>query len=337
MKEAMLYEKRDENKVRCHLCNHQCSIHPGKRGICGVRENQDGTLYTLVYGRIVAEHIDPIEKKPLFNFLPGTKAYSIGTVGCNFRCKHCQNSDISQYPHAHGGRIIGEERTPEQIVRSAKGAGCATIAYTYTEPTIFFEFAHDTSIIAHQEGLKNVFVSNGYMSADAARRIAPHLDAINVDVKAFTNRFYKEVCGARLEPVLDTIRLMRELGVWVEITTLIIPGWNDGEEELREIARFIKSVGREVPWHVTAFYPSYQMMDHPPTPVATLRLARDIGIAEGLRYVYEGNVRDSGGENTCCPGCGAAVVERSGLWLVRNRLKDGKCPECGEKIDGVGM
>ena len=337
MKEAMLYEKRDENKVRCHLCSHHCSIHPGKRGICGVRENRDGTLYTLVYGRIVAEHIDPIEKKPLFNFLPGSKAYSISTVGCNFRCKHCQNSDISQYPHAHGGRIIGEDRTPAQIVRSAKSAGCASIAYTYTEPTIFFELAHDTSIIAHQEGIQNVFVSNGYMSAEAARKIAPHLDAINVDVKAFTNKFYKEVCGARLEPVLDTIRLMRELGVWVEITTLIIPGWNDGEEELREIARFIKSVGREVPWHVTAFYPSYKMMDHPPTSVATLRLARDIGIAEGLRYVYEGNVRDSGGENTHCHGCGAVVVERSGLWLVRSRLKDGKCPECGEKIDGVGM
>ena len=337
MKEAMLYEKREENKVRCHLCSHHCSIHPGKRGICGVRENQDGTLYTLVYGRIVAEHIDPIEKKPLFNFLPGSKAYSISTVGCNFRCKHCQNSDISQYPHAHGGRIIGEDRTPAQIVRSAKSAGCASIAYTYTEPTIFFELAHDTSIIAHQEGIQNVFVSNGYMSADTARKIAPHLDAINVDVKAFTDKFYKEVCGARLEPVLDTIRLMRELGVWVEITTLIIPGWNDGEEELREIARFIKGVGREVPWHVTAFYPSYKMMDHPPTSVTTLRLARDIGIAEGLRYVYEGNVRDSGGENTYCHGCGAAVVERSGLWLVRSRLKDGKCPECGETIDGVGM
>ena len=230
MNEAMLYEARAENKVCCNLCNHQCRIREGKRGICGVRENREGTLYTLVYGKVVAEHIDPIEKKRLFNFLPGSKVFSIGTVGCNFRCKHCQNFDISQYPHAHEGNIIGEDRTPEQIVKRAKATGCESIAYTYTEPTIFYEFAYDTAVLAHRQGIKNVFVSNGYMSAEAARQIAPHLDAINIDLKAFTYKFYKEICGARLTPVLETIQRMKALAVWVEVTTLIIPGLNDAED-----------------------------------------------------------------------------------------------------------
>ncbi len=337
MSEAMLYEVRAENKVRCNLCNHQCRIREGKRGICGVRENRSGKLNSLVYGKIIAEHIDPIEKKPLFNFLPGSKAFSIGTVGCNFHCKHCQNFDISQYPHAHGGKIIGEDRTPEQIVRSAKATGCKSIAYTYTEPSIFYEFAYDTAVLAHRQGIKNIFVSNGYMSAEATRQIAPHLDAINIDLKAFTDKFYKEVCGARLTPVLETIQRMKALAVWVEVTTLIIPGLNDAEDELREIARFVKSVDHEVPWHVTAFYPTYQLMDRPPTPLATLRRAREIGMEEGLRYVYEGNVPGEAGENTDCYECGAVVIERSGLGFIRTRLHDGKCPKCGNTIDGVGM
>ncbi len=337
MKEALLYESLDRNRVRCNLCNHRCKIHDGKRGICGVRENQDGTLYSLVYGKTIAEHIDPIEKKPLFNFLPGSRAFSIGTVGCNFRCKHCQNFDISQYPHEHKGEIIGQDRTPEQIVAAAKAAGCETIAYTYTEPTIFFEFAHDTAMLAQEEGIKNVFVSNGYMSSEAAYQIAPYLDAINIDIKAFTDKFYKEICGARLKPVLETIRLMKKLGVWVETTTLIIPGLNDKEDELRDIARFVKNVGTEVPWHVTRFYPIYKLQDRPPTPVAILRRAREIGMEEGLRYVYEGNVPGEAGENTYCYDCGSVVMERSGFGFIRNNLQDGKCPECGRKIDGVGM
>ncbi len=334
MKEAMFYESMTENRVRCNLCNHRCKIKEGKRGICGVRENQSGMLYSLVYGKIIAEHIDPIEKKPLFNFLPGSKAFSIGTVGCNFHCKHCQNSDISQYPHEHGGEIIGQDRTPDQIVTAAKTAGCETIAYTYTEPTIFYEFAYDTAVLAQKEGIKNVFVSNGYMSSEAARKIAPYLDAINVDLKAFTDKFYKEVCGARLNPVLETIRLMKELDVWVEVTTLIIPGLNDDEQELRDIALFVKSVGPEIPWHVSQFYPAYKLLDRPSTSVATLRRARDIGMEEGLRYVYEGNMLGEGGENTHCYVCGALLIERYGLTLTRNRLQDGKCPECGARIDG---
>ena len=337
MKEAMLYESGEDNTVRCHLCNHRCKIREGKRGICGVRENRQGTLYSLVYGKIVAEHIDPIEKKPLYNFLPGSRAYSIGTVGCNFHCKHCQNYEISQYPHARGSRIIGTPRTPEAIVQAAEDAGCASIAYTYTEPTIFFEFAYDTGRLAHQKGIKNVFVSNGYMSAEALDRIAPYLDAINVDLKAFSETTYKDVCGARLAPVLETIQQMKERNVWVEVTTLVIPGLNDAESELRAIAGFVKRVGREVPWHVTAFYPTYKMTDRPPTPAATLRRAREIGLAEGLRYVYEGNVRSGTGENTYCHGCGAMVIARSGFGSTRTRLRNGQCPECGAVIDGVGF
>jgi len=337
MKEAMFYEAMPDNRVRCNLCNHRCKIHEGKRGICGVREDRGGRLYSLVYGKIIAEHIDPIEKKPLFHFLPGSRAFSIGTVGCNFRCKFCQNFDISQYPHQHKGEIVGQDRTPSQIVASAKAGQCKSIAYTYTEPTIFYEFALDTAVLAREEGIKNVFVSNGYMSPEAARYIAPYLDAANIDIKAFTDTFYKKVCGGRLEPVLETIRLLKALGVWVETTTLIIPGLNDGGEELRSIARFVKGVGPEVPWHVTQFYPTYEMLDKARTPVNTLRRARDIGMEEGLRYVYEGNVPGEGGEHTYCPSCGTVLIERYGLELLQNQLHDGTCPECGAAIDGVGM
>jgi len=334
MNEAMLYGELAGNEVACNLCNHRCKIKEGRRGICGVRENRGGKLYSLVYGKIISEHIDPIEKKPLFNFLPGSRAFSIGTVGCNFRCKHCQNSDISQYPHEHGGGIIGHDRTPDQIVTAAKAAGCETIAYTYNEPTIFYEFAYDTAVLAQKEGIKNVFVSNGYMSSEAARQIAPYLDAINIDLKAFTDKFYKQVCGARLNPVLETILLMKELDVWVEVTTLIIPGLNDGERELRNIARFVKNVGRGIPWHVSQFYPAYKLVDRPSTSVATLRRAREIGMEEGLHYVYEGNVIGEKGENTYCYVCGGLLIERYGLTLTRNYLQDGKCPECGARIDG---
>ena len=337
MQEAMFYEAMSENRVRCNLCSHRCKIDEGKRGICGVRKNRNGALYSLVYGKIIAEHVDAIEKKPLFHFLPGSRAFSIGTVGCNFHCKHCQNSDISQYPHEHGGEIIGQDRTPEQIVVSAKAVGCETIAYTYTEPTIFYEFAYDTAILAQKEGITNVFVSNGFMSPEAAREIGPYLDGINVDIKAFTNNFYKEICGARLKPVLETVQLMKELGVWVEVTTLIIPGLNDGDHELRDIARYVKSVDPNIPWHVSQFYPTYKLMDRPRTPVATLRRAREIGMEEGLHYVYEGNVPNEGGENTHCYACGSMLIERNGLELIGNRLQDGKCPECETRIDGVGM
>jgi pyruvate formate lyase activating enzyme len=326
-----------EDEVRCNLCNHRCKIKDGKRGLCGVRENRGGKLYSLVYGTVIAEHVDPIEKKPLFHFLPGSRAYSIGTVGCNFHCKHCQNADISRHPHGNEGEIIGRKRTPREVVAAAKSADCRSIAYTYTEPTIFYELAYDTALLAWKEGIKNVFVSNGYLSADAARQIAPYLDAINIDLKAFSDKFYKTVCGARLKPVLQMIELMKTLGVWLEVTTLVIPGLNDGEEELRDIARFIKHVGAEVPWHVTRFSPAYRLLDAPSTPVPTLRRAREIGLEEGLYYVYEGNIRGEGGENTYCHACKAVVIERSGFMPIQNHLQDAKCPKCGIMIHGVGI
>ncbi len=335
MKEAMFYRSGKENEVICELCSHHCHIKDGKRGICRVRENRDGVLYSMVYGRLIAENVDPIEKKPLFNFLPGSQAYSISTVGCNFHCLHCQNYDISQYPHFHNGEIAGDERTAETVIGDAVRSGCTSVCYTYVEPTIFYEFAYDCSVLAHKRQLKNVFVSNGYMTPEVTRHLAPVLDGINIDIKAFTDDFYKKTCKARLQPVLDTVQLMHDLGVWVEATTLIIPGLNDSTEELREIARFIHSVSPAIPWHVTAFYPIYKMMDRDPTPVATLRKAREIGLAEGLHYVYEGNVPGEGGENTYCPGCGTKLIDRFGFSIQQNNLKDGHCSKCGQQLAGV--
>jgi pyruvate formate lyase activating enzyme len=335
MKEAMLYQTGKNDEVTCNLCNHHCHIKPGKRGICGVRENREGKLYSLVYGRLVAENNDPIEKKPLFHFLPGSRSYSISTVGCNFGCLHCQNSEISQYPHQYGGDITGHERTPESIIKAAIQTDCASISYTYVEPTIFYEFALACSELAHAQRLKNVFVSNGYMTSEATHRLAPMLDGINIDIKAFTDDFYRKVCKARLQPVLDNVRLMRELGVWVEVTTLLIPGLNDSTEELRKIAGFIQEIDAGIPWHVTAFHPTYKMLDRERTPVETLRRARDIGLEQGLRYVYEGNIPGQGGENTWCPSCGAELITRFGYSIQRNKMVNGCCNDCGQRIDGV--
>jgi pyruvate formate lyase activating enzyme len=335
MKEAMLYERREDAKVKCLLCNHYCSIQPGKRGICAVRENRDGALYSLVYGKVVARNIDPIEKKPLFHFYPGSRSYSIATAGCNFRCLHCQNADISQLPREYG-EIPGSFMSPQQVVEASEAAGCASISYTYTEPTIFFEFAYDCAMLAREKGIKNVFVSNGYTSKEAIKVIAPYLDANNIDLKG-DDEFYKKVCGARLNPVLNTIRLMKEAGVWVEITTLIIPGYNDSEDFLKWTAEFIKSVDPAMPWHVTGFYPTYKLLDAPPTAIATLRKAREIGLSAGLKYVYEGNVPGEGGENTYCPSCGELLIERFGFSLTTIRMKDSQCQKCGMLIDGIGM
>ncbi|MCL4490843.1 MAG: AmmeMemoRadiSam system radical SAM enzyme [Nitrospirae bacterium] len=335
MREARLYEKLDGGKVKCFLCSQYCSISPGKRGICAVRENRDGTLYTLVYGKVAAKHVDPIEKKPLFHFYPGSRSYSIATVGCNFKCLHCQNYQISQYPR-HYPDIPGEDMTPEQVVREAELAGCQSISYTYTEPTIFLEFVYDCARLARERGISNVFVSNGYTSPDAARLIAPYLDADNIDLKG-DDAFYKKIVGAKLQPVLDTIRLMKELGVWIEITTLIIPDYNDSDEFLTWAAEFIKSVDAAIPWHVSQFYPTYELLDKPRTPLSTLRKAKEIGLKAGLKYVYEGNVPGEGGENTYCPSCKQLLIQRFGFALTAVAMNDSKCPECGTRVDGVGM
>jgi pyruvate formate lyase activating enzyme len=334
MKEAMFYERLEGRNVRCFLCAHQCLISEGKRGICGVRENREGSLYSIVYGKPVSMNIDPIEKKPLFHFYPGSTSFSISTVGCNFKCKHCQNYDISQYPKVHPGRLPGENTEPEEIVNAAERAGCRSISYTYTEPTIFFEFAHDCAHLAHKKGIKNIFVSNGYTGAEATRAIAPFLDANNIDLKG-DDAFYKKICGARLQPVLDTIKRMKELGIWIEITTLIIPSHNDSKEIIHGIIDFILSVDPAIPWHVSQFYPTYELMDVSRTPVETLRWVRETGLNRGLKYVYTGNVPGEGGENTYCPGCGELLIERYGYMIRQNRMKKGHCFKCETIIEGV--
>ena len=335
MHEALFYQRMGDGRVTCGLCHHQCQIRPGRRGLCGVRENRDGVLVSLVYGELVAEHVDPIEKKPLLHFLPTSRAYSISTVGCNFFCRHCQNSDISQFSHASSNEIPGVMRRPDQVVAEALRLHCASVCYTYVEPTIFFEFALDCAVLARKEGLKNVFVSNGYMMPEVTRQLSGVLDGINIDIKAFTDDFYQQVCKAHLQPVLENVRLFHELGVWVEVTTLLIPGLNDSEDELRQLARFIHSVSPTMPWHVTAFYPTYKMTDRPPTPVASLRRAREIGLEEGLSFVYEGNIPGGGGEDTSCPDCGKTLIRRHGFQVQENRLKKACCGGCGRQIAGV--
>ena len=337
MKEAMLYEKLSDGKVKCNLCNHRCTIKDGNYGICGVRQNTDGSLYTLVYDKIIASHIDPIEKKPLFQFYPGSTAYSVATVGCNFKCKHCQNADISQLPMERKGYVVGEKIGPEEMAEAARRSGCQSIAYTYTEPTVFFELAYDTAQKAHDKGIKNIFVSNGYMTPEALKEISPYLDGINIDLKAFTEKFYKDICGARLAPVLDTIRLAKNLGIWVEVTTLVIPTLNDSEDELRQIAEFLTDADVSIPWHISQFYPTYQLTNLPRTPVETLHRAREIGLESGLRYVYEGNVPGRGNENTYCHGCGELLIERWGYSIQKNTIIEGQCPSCGSPVAGVGL
>lgn len=335
MHEAMFWDRAPEGKVRCSLCRFRCLIAGGQRGICGVRENREGTLYTLVYGRSVAEQIDPIEKKPLFHFLPGSRTFSVATPGCNFRCLHCQNYSIAHLPLA-GRPLPGENLPPAEIVRRASAAGCRSISYTYTEPTIFYEYAYDTAVLARREGLGNVFVTNGYITEEALIHLAPHLDAANVDLKGFSEKFYREVAGATLQGVRDSLKVYHRLGIWIEVTTLVIPGHNDDEADLRGIARFIAGeLGPEVPWHVSAFHPTYRMLDRPPTPAATLRRAREIGLEAGLRYVYTGNIpAKEGGENTSCPRCGRTLVERTGYRVGRVDLAEGRCPSCGEAQQG---
>jgi len=334
--EARLYNKLENNLVKCFLCSHHCKIADGKRGICGVRENRGGMLYTLIYGKVVAQHIDPIEKKPFFHFQPGSRSYSIATVGCNFRCLHCQNFEISQMPKDQK-RIIGEDVSPEEILHEAIGTGCQSISYTYTEPTIFFEFAYDCMKLAKGKGLKNTFVTNGFMTKECLNEMKGLLDGANVDVKAFTEDFYKRVCGARLAPVLESIEYMRQLGIWIEITTLIIPTQNDSEDELRQIAKWIYKTDKSIPWHISAFYPTYKMMNIPRTPRETIDRAREIGLEEGLRYVYTGNVPGDPGESTYCYNCKKLIIERYGFNVRKNLTKESKCPYCRTEIDGVGV
>ncbi len=334
MKEALLYEKLENKLVHCYLCAHHCRIADKKFGFCEVRQNINGKLYTHAYGKVIASHIDPIEKKPLYHFLPGTFSFSIATIGCNFRCGFCQNWQISQESFRDGDNLGREELLPQEIVREALKNKCKSISYTYTEPTIFFEYAYETAKLAKEKGLYNNFVTNGFMTKDALLMIKPYLDAANVDLKFFKDSSYRKICAASLQPVLDSIKLMRELGIWVEITTLVVPGENDSEEELTGIARFIAGVDKNMPWHVSRFHPDYKFTDHEATPEATLKKAQELGKKCGLTYIYAGNVY-GWGSDTYCTSCKKLLIKREIFSILEYNIKEGKCSFCNAGIPGV--
>jgi pyruvate formate lyase activating enzyme len=339
--ETIIYKKLEDRSVRCGICRHFCLIREGKRGICQVRENRGGKLISLVYPRIIAQSIDPIEKKPIFHLKPGSFSYSIATVGCNFKCAFCQNASIAQMPPDQmsvdiKGRIQGKLISPEEIVAQAVKSGCESISYTYTEPTVFFELALETARLAKEKGLFNIFVTNGYMSEKALRMVAPFLDAANVDLKAFSDNFYKTYCKAALKPVKENIRLMRKLGVMVEVTTLLIPGLNDDKQEIKALAEFIAhDLGPETPWHVSRFHPCYRMKDRSATSVSAIMAACEAGKKAGLRYVYAGNVAGQGWENTVCHSCGTVLVKRYGYHTDNCLAPGGLCPECKSAAYGI--
>ncbi len=329
MKEALFYEKLQNNSVKCVLCYHGCVIGNNEKGFCKVRENKEGKLFSNVYCRIVAKNIDPVEKKPLYHFLPGTYTYSFSTVGCNLKCKNCQNYEISQPVDIYGVYL-----SPEEIISEVAENRLKSVSYTYTEPTVYYETARDTGFIAIENNIKNIFVSNGFMSKEVVQDASKWLHAINIDLKSFSNDFYRKICKASLKPVLDNIFLFKEKGVWVEITTLLIPGYNDSEKEIREIAKFIKSVDKSIPWHISAFYPTYLLTDAPPASPEKVKKARLIGIAEGLDYVYTGNIRDIEGGTTFCRNCGEVLIARVGYSVNTVNLQGNRCGNCGESVAG---
>jgi len=320
------------NKVRCELCPHFCTLSDGQTGICKVRRNIKGTLYSLIYGQPVALNNDPVEKKPLFHFHPGTKTLSLATVGCNMNCNFCQNWEISQ---ATPDSVAPYEMTPAQVVALAKKNGSDSISFTYTEPAVFFEYMRDIAKLAHEKGLRTILVSCGYINEKPLLELAKHLDAANIDLKGFRDEFYRDYTNARLQPVLDTLRTLKTAGGVVEITNLVIPGANDDHAEIRKMARWIKeNLGADTPLHFSRFFPKYKLTARSPPPPATLDAARTVAQKEGLSFVYVGNVSTEEGEDTFCPKCGKRLIERNGFSIDAFRLKGGKCPECGEKIYG---
>lgn len=328
---AILWEPLLGNAVRCNACAHLCEIPDGRFGICGTRKNIGGKLFTNVYERPIAVHTDPIEKKPLFHFLPGSKALSLGTAGCNFHCSFCQNDDISQL---RGDEVYGHNVSVRQLIDVARNQGCASLAYTYNEPVVFIEYVLETAREAHEEGLKNVYISNGFETTATFDLLTGNIDAMNIDLKAFTEKFYKTLCKGRLQPVLENIRRAFEMGIWVEVTTLLIPGENDSEPEIRDIASFIASVSKDIPWHISRFFPAYKMMDKPPTPLVKIDRAFEIGREVGLHFVYTGNVPFES-NTTFCPQCGKNMIVRHAYSLTKMQIESGCCPYCGTKIAGV--
>lgn len=338
MHEARLWKALKDRTVQCRLCNHYCVVKPGGRGKCGVRENRDGTLYSLNYDKVAAVNLDPVEKKPLYHFQPGTGTYSFATMGCNLSCSFCQNWTLSQAPREEG-RIEGRDTTPRQLVDEAVRLGASSISYTYSEPTIFFELMDDTAVLAHERGLRNIMVSNGFMSRECLDALGDHIDAINVDLKCFTEEFYDEIAGARLQPVLDNlIHIKHTLGWWLEITTLLIPGKNDSSEELGRLTDFLANeIGTDTPWHISRFHPDYKMGDVPVTNGGSLNAAYEMGRKKGLKYVYIGNMPGLDRQHTDCPGCGREIINRTGFSAGRREIRGGKCMHCGEPIDGVDL
>lgn len=352
MNKVALYKKSEKNLVRCTCCQRKCLIAPGNSGYCGVRKNIDGDLYLQVYGKAIAVNIDPIEKKPFYHFLPGSKAFSFGTIGCNFRCKFCQNWDISQataqikerYKDDRAkqelliGKICaeGQDLPPEKIVEYCEENKIPVIAYTYNEPTIFTEYAADIAKLAKEKGIKNVYVTNGYESEECLDFIKGWCDAMNIDIKAYNEDFYMDVCGqVKLQGVLDTVKKAWNKGIWIECTTLLIPDLNDNVNELTTLAKYIASISKDIPWHVTAFHPDYRMIDKPSTPSESLEKAWQIGKDEGLKFVYTGNIF-GGHEDTECPKCKEILIEREGMSCIEWKVqKNGTCPKCKEKISGI--
>ncbi|MBF0231831.1 MAG: AmmeMemoRadiSam system radical SAM enzyme [Desulfamplus sp.] len=333
---TLIYEKLKNNRVKCGICNHFCIIDSGKRGICQARENRDGELVSLVYSKIISTAVDPVEKKPIFHLLPGSTSYSIATEGCNFQCSFCQNSQISQISEHYKREIRGMDIDPDTLVSQAINAGCASISYTYTEPTVYFELALETAKLAHEKGLLNIFVTNSFMSSEVIHMVSPYLDAANVDLKAFNDDFYRKFCKARIEPVKENLILMKSLGIMLEITTLLIPGLNDDPSEIREMAEFIAtSLGVETPWHISRFHPCYKMTDRESTPLSTLKMAFKAGKEAGLRYVYTGNAPGLDSENTFCHVCTKMLIQRIAYNITNHMISGGRCPECSTKAYGI--
>lgn len=335
---AWLSKKLDDGRIACEACNQHCILNEGEYGICGIRKVENGELYLLTYGLAAAVNVDPIEKKPMFHFLPGSSVFSFGTVGCNLSCKFCQNADISQYPKEHIHDIIGHPLSPQRAVDFALKNGCKSIAYTYNEPVVFFEYTYDTAKLAHEAGLKNIYVTSGYETHKAIDTIAPYLDGMNIDIKGYNQSFYKDICGASLKPVLDTIEYAHKKGIWIETTTLLISGYNDSDEEIRSIAQFQANLDTNMPWHISAFHPMYKMLNVPRTPAQTLRRAYDIGKDVGLRYVYVGNIDDEARESTYCPKCGMLVIDRHGhigQYVTNHLVNNNQCPSCAYSLHGI--
>ena len=331
--EAMFWETLAEQRIKCTLCPRGCEVADVERGYCGVRENQGGKYQTLVYGALCSGNVDPIEKKPLFHYLPGTQAFSIATAGCNIECKFCQNWQISQFRPEQVNSVLV---TPDELVKTCKTQGCPTIAYTYSEPVVYYEYVHDTAALAREQGVGSVMISNGYIQETPLRQLCRHLTGVKIDLKAFTEKFYGEMCAGQLKPVLSTLQTLKDIGIWFELVVLIVPTLNDSPDEIKQMSEWVlKHLGPDVPMHFTRFHPTYRVTNLPQTPITTLESCRKIALDAGVRYVYAGNVPMHPGENTYCHNCHDELIRRVGFRVTSNQIKDGKCPKCGTTIPGV--